>query len=104
MWKDRFTESIRTYRSAQLQVIKNLDHVPGIAEYLELLPDLSGIKIVLDFIEPAEGLDIEGKATEDVDRLRQHAVNIIAWTVVCTFLDFFFWLLTRTCRTLSGTT
>ncbi|KAK0502165.1 isoprenoid synthase domain-containing protein [Armillaria luteobubalina] len=81
MWKDRFTESIRKYRSAQLQVIENRVHVPGIAEYLDLLPDLSGIKIVLDFIEPAEGLDIEAKTTEDVERLRKHAVNIVSWTV-----------------------
>ncbi|KAG7440987.1 terpenoid synthase [Guyanagaster necrorhizus] len=81
MWKNRFTESVRTYRSAQLKVMENRHHVPGIAEYLDLLPDLNGIKIVLDFIEPAEGLDIEGKVSEDVGRLQQQAVNIIAWTV-----------------------
>ncbi|KAJ8075495.1 hypothetical protein PM082_021125 [Marasmius tenuissimus] len=79
-WQRRFKSSILTLRDAQLRVKKYRDTIPELDEYLEFARDLSGLRVVFNLLESAEGLDfnLSGKDAEDLNRLRRLAAEFIA--------------------------
>jgi Terpene synthase family 2, C-terminal metal binding len=84
--RSRFSFSLKAYQAAQYQFIQNQRHgiVPDLESYLELRRDLSGLGMIFDMIEHAEGLQIPHEAFEDpvIRKLKQYATDIVAWSAV----------------------
>jgi hypothetical protein len=65
-------------------VVKNhqIGVVPDLESYIQLRRDSSGLRMMFDLIEIAEGLVLPGEAVEGgaVGRLTQCAMDIVAWS------------------------
>lgn len=86
-WDAHFARAVNSFRAAQLQVVINhsKNAVPDLEAYIELRRDASGLKMVFDLIELAEGLELpdeDGEEGEAIRRLKQCAADIIAWSLV----------------------
>ncbi|KAJ6558301.1 hypothetical protein B0H19DRAFT_1070826 [Mycena capillaripes] len=76
--RERFNKSAEAFRTAQTKMISHRQSnvLPGLEVYLSLRRDLSGILMVFDLIEMAEGLKITWSERWDV--LKRSAADIIA--------------------------
>ncbi|KAJ7841838.1 isoprenoid synthase domain-containing protein [Mycena leptocephala] len=84
---ERLNRSSEAFRDAQTQILSHhrSNTIPGLDAYIELRRLVSGMPMVLDLIEMAEGLKI---ASDDQrwDRLKCYAADIIALsTDVCAY-------------------
>ncbi|KAJ6632405.1 isoprenoid synthase domain-containing protein [Mycena sp. CBHHK59/15] len=81
-WRTRFSESAKAFREAQMQVIANRqnDIIPDLEAYLNLGRNLSGIPMIFDLIELAEGLEIPSSRadSETWTNLKCSAADVIA--------------------------
>ncbi|KAJ7485042.1 isoprenoid synthase domain-containing protein [Mycena galericulata] len=78
-WGDRFSKSSEAYRDAQLKLLSHRQNntFPGVEAYVELRRDLSGMPIVFDLIEMAEGLKLP--AVDEVWKsLKSSAADVVA--------------------------
>ncbi|GLB42635.1 hypothetical protein LshimejAT787_1200840 [Lyophyllum shimeji] len=81
-WKTRFESSVRSYHSAQLQVITDRVNnvIPDLETYLPLRRELSGLYMLLDLIELCENLTLPPMDDETFSKfnaLKQLAADII---------------------------
>lgn len=60
--------------------------IPDVEEYIELKRDLSGLRMILDLIEPAEGLTLSEEDAERLAKLRLLAADIIFLSSVSSHL------------------
>lgn len=86
-WDARFAQSVNSFHAAQQQILTNRSKnaIPDLEAYIELRRDGSGLKMMFDLIELAEGLvvpDDESDEGEAIRRLKQCAADIIAWSLV----------------------
>lgn len=82
-WNTRFAASVRSYHSAQLQMITGrLNNViPDLETYLPLRRELSGLYMMLDLIELTENLTLPSMDDETSNKfmtLKQLAADIIS--------------------------
>ncbi|KAG6872341.1 hypothetical protein C0995_010559 [Termitomyces sp. Mi166 len=81
-WTARFTHSVHSYHSSQLQLISGHIHdaIPDFESYLPLRSDLSGLRLLLDLIELAENFTLppmDEVVLQKFTRLKHLAIDII---------------------------
>ncbi|KAF9467542.1 isoprenoid synthase domain-containing protein [Collybia nuda] len=82
-WDTRFTSSVVSYHSAQLQAISNRSNniVPELEEYMKLRRDLSGLNMIFDLVELTEIAAFtvpDTNLSEKMETLKRLAADIIS--------------------------
>jgi len=85
-WLARFDRSTRAFRAAQSQLRSNDARrlIPDLDSYIDLRRNLSGLRMLFDLIELAEGLDLPDEVVDEpiLRKLSCCAIDIIAWSTV----------------------
>ncbi|KAJ7102908.1 isoprenoid synthase domain-containing protein [Mycena epipterygia] len=81
LWREKFCRSCEAFRAAQMQMLAHRQNntLPGVDAYVELRRDLSGLPMVLDLIQMAEGLNLT--VGDEWDSLNRFAADIVALSI-----------------------